>query len=136
AQAAITELAAEEDPYVPPTVSPGAARDAYSADDLEALIAEGNDAVGQVVRTDLFCGPISSIAVRDVEEGHEALKALTSADGRIAAAECRWSREAGSSDLTLVVPPALVEAFTGAPEEELNFVRRRRIPAQLEWLGR
>jgi hypothetical protein len=111
-------------------------REAYSPAQYERLLAEGEDAVGEIVRTELFCGSINPVAVRDTDRPHPGLVALADADGRVAAAECRWSRESRSSDFLLVVPPDLAEEFARAPEVELNFVRRRQVRAHVEWLGR
>lgn len=119
-----------------PAVLPGEVRDANSLGAFEALIAEGDRAVGEMVRVDLYCGSIGGVGVRDVRGAHPALEALADADGRVSAAECRWSSDARSSDLMLVVPPSLVSDFAAAPEVEMNFVRRREIPAHVEWLGR
>ncbi len=130
------ENASSAPPVQLPAVAPGEVRDAYTIGDFQALIAEGERAVGQVVRVDLYCGSISAVAVRDVQGISPALEALADVEGRVGAAECRWSEEARSSDMMLVVPPSLVTEFAEAPEVELNFVRRRRIPAHVEWLGR
>jgi hypothetical protein len=133
--AAMEQLTIAEPPPSPP---PGAAptREAFTLAQYERLIAEGGDAVGEIVRTELFCGNISPVTVRAGERSNPALVALADADGRAPAAECRWGREARSSDFLLIVPPDLAEEFARAPEVELNFVRRRRIPANVEWLGR
>jgi hypothetical protein len=122
--------------YTIPDTPPGTIRDAYSVAEFEALIAEGEQAVGDVVRTEIFCGSISPLAVREHERMNPAVNALADAEGRVAGAECRWSREARTADFILIVPPVLAEAFAQAPEEELNFVRLRRVSANVEWLGR
>ncbi|HUE96102.1 MAG TPA: hypothetical protein VMN39_05555 [Longimicrobiaceae bacterium] len=111
-------------------------RQAVTVADFESLVAEGDAAVGSVVEAELFCGSLSSIALRDVEGIDPRLAALADSDRRVPAAECRWSREARSTDLLLVVPPQLAAEFARAPEVELNFVRRRRVPADVLWLGR
>ncbi|MEX2569714.1 MAG: hypothetical protein WD737_00310 [Gemmatimonadota bacterium] len=135
AAATSTRVAAGE-PYTVPEVPDGSVRDARTLAEFEALIAGGDRAVGQVVRAEIFCGSIGALAVREIEGMNPALGALADADGRVAAAECRWSREARASNFVLVVPPALAEDFASAPLVEINFVRRRRIPAHLVWLGR
>jgi hypothetical protein len=115
---------------------PAPTRDAFGVASYERLLAEGDAAVGEIVRAELFCGSISSISVREPERAHPTIASLADADGRVGGAECRWSREARSSDFLLIVPPDLAERFARAPEVELNFVRRRRIPAHVEWLGK
>lgn len=122
--------------YTIPETPTGTIRDAYSVAEFESLIAEGEQAVGDVVRTEVFCGSISPVAIREFEGMNPALNALADAEGRAAGAECRWSREARTADFLLIVPPVLAEAFAQAPEEELNFVRLRRVSANIEWLGR
>jgi hypothetical protein len=134
AQAAAVERSLAMDAPAPAATAP--VREAPTLAQYQSLIAEGESAVGQRVRTVLFCGSISPVTVRDVERPNASLAALTDGDGRVAAAECRWSADARSSDFLLVVPPELAETFGHAPEVELNFVRRRRIPAEIEWLGR
>jgi hypothetical protein len=125
-------------PEAPPSPPPGAGptREAFTLAQYERLTAEGGDAVGEIVRTELFCGNISPVTVRTGERSNRSLAALADAEGRVPGAECRWGREARSSDFLLIVPPDLAEEFARAPEVELNFVRRRRVPANVEWLGR
>jgi hypothetical protein len=123
-------------PAALPPVPAGSVRDAYDVADYETLIAEGDRAVGQIVRADLFCGSIASRQVRDIEGINAALMALADADGRVGGAECQWGREGRTAEILLVVPPTLAAEFASTPEEEINFVRRRRVGAHIEWLGR
>lgn len=110
-------------------------REAFTLAQYEELVAEGQDAVGEVVRTELFCGSIMAVTTSDA--GAESVLApLKDAQGQVAGADCRWSREARTSDFLLVIPPDLAEEFADAPEVELDFVMRRTIPADVEWLGR
>jgi hypothetical protein len=113
-------------------------RTAYTLAEFEQLLAEGETAVGQVVRTELFCGSITPVTVRqgDNANANPTLVSLTDSQGRVGGAECRWSDEARNSDFLLVIPSGLAEEFARMPEVEMNFVRRRRVPAQVEWLGR
>jgi hypothetical protein len=130
-----TEPAAVAPPPVA-EIPPGQVREGFTAADYQTLIAEGDRAVGQIVRTDLYCTSITSTQVRDIEGINPALAALADSDGRVGGAECRWGREDRSAELLLIVPPNLAGDFASGPEVELNFVRRREVPAQLEWLGR
>jgi hypothetical protein len=123
-------------PPSPELLPPGQVREAFSAADYQTLIAEGDRAVGQIVRADLYCGSISSMQVRDIEGISPVLMALADAEGRVGGAECRWGREDRTAEILLVVPPDLAGDFATGPEVELNFIRRREVPAQLEWLGR
>jgi hypothetical protein len=113
-----------------------ATREAFTLAQYEGLIAEGVDAVGEIVRTELYCGSISLIATSEIETPTSVLAPLKDAEGRVAGADCRWSQEARTSDFLLVVPADLAEDFARAPEVDLDFVRRRVIPADVEWLGR
>lgn len=120
-----------------PQAAPGSTiRQAFSVAEFERLVAEGDAAVGAIVQAELFCGSIAPMALRQIEGIDPALSALADADNRVPAAECRWSREARSSDFLLVVPPDLAVEFASGPEVELNFVRRRRVAADVYWLGR
>src|SRR5690606_26796978 len=125
----------------PPVVTPSVsrtdvaagptAREATSLAHLEILLAEGESAVGQIVRTELYCQSITPIAVRSTDRGWGALDGIVDAEGRVGGAECRWSDESRSSDFLLVIPPELAERFTAMPEIEMNFVLRRRVPARI-----
>lgn len=111
-------------------------RDARTLGDYERLVAEGQAAVGQVVGAELYCGPIRSISMRKVDTPSPVLTALADAEGRVAGAECRWTREDRTANFLLIVPPYLAEDFARMPEEEINFIRQRVVPANVEWLGR
>ena len=104
--------------------------------DGAASVSEGDGAVGQLIRTELFCEPLTPVSVRDVTPPSNALVGLIDGEGRVGGAECRWGTEARSEDFLLVIPPQLAEEFARMPEVEVSFVRYRRVAAQLEWLGR
>jgi hypothetical protein len=127
----------------PPAVDPGApaaarapVRDAYSVGEFERLLAEGEAVVGQRVRATLLCEPTGQVAVRDVDRVTRSVAELADAQRRVPAAQCKWGTDAGAPDFLLLVPPELAERFAAAPEVEQNFVRRRRVHAEVEWLGR
>jgi len=111
-------------------------RDATTIAQYETLLAEGDAAVGQILRTELYCGSVMPITVRASTTPNPAIAGLIDGEGRVGGAECRWSSEARSSDFLLVIPPDLAEEFARMPEVELNFVMRRRLSAYVEWLGR
>lgn len=131
--AAISEQAQEQ---ALRDLAPGVIQDAFTSADFEGLVALGDAAAGRYVRAELFCEAIAPVMVRSFEGANPALLRMADSAGRVAGAECRWSRESRSSDILLVVPTELAEEFAVLPEEELNFVRRRRVPATVEWLGR
>jgi hypothetical protein len=111
-------------------------RDAYTLAQFERLLTEGNEATSQIVRTELYCESITPVNVRETTPPDPVLASLMDGDGRVGGAECRWGPEARSEDFLLVVPSELAEEFARMPEVEVNFVRYRRVPASVEWLGR
>lgn len=111
-------------------------RSATTAAEFERLVAEGESAVGELVEAELYCASIIPITMREMDQADPRLVELADAENRVAGADCRWSREDRSDNFLLIVPPQLAEEFARAPEVELNFVRRRRVPATLLWLGR
>ena len=128
-------------PAVDSTLPAGAnapLEDAYGAAGYERLVAEGEAAVGRRVRATMFCESIRSVGLRTGEgiTANRSVAETADAAGRVPAAECRWGEEATAPDLLLVVPPALAERFASAPEVEQSFVRRRRVQAEVEWIGR
>jgi hypothetical protein len=129
-----------QQPQAPPPPDPaGAAEEATGHADYERLLAEGGAARGRLVRVELYCGSVSSVATRQVPDEERALADLADAEGRVPAAECKWGRrrdEVQREDLMLVVPPHFVERFAQAPTVEDGFVRRRRVVADIEWMGR
>lgn len=112
--------------------------DAYGAGGHAALLAEGEAATGRRVRAELFCEPIRQVALRTGSNVTVRASVAEHADGagRVPAAECRWGSEASAPTVLLVVPPALAARFASAPEVEQSFVRRRRVVAEVEWIGR
>jgi hypothetical protein len=104
--------------------------------ELEALLARGEDAVGERVRTVLYCSGISPTSLRDVTRVNRSVAELADAGGRVPAAECQWAVATRGPTVLLLVPPDLATRFGQAPEVEQGFVRRRRVPAEVEWVGR
>jgi hypothetical protein len=113
-------------------------QDAYGAAGYEQLVAEGEAAVGRRVRAMMFCEPIRSVGLRTGGGimANQSVAETADAAGRVPAAECAWGDEATAPDLLLIVPPAQAERFASAPEVEQSFVRRRRVRAEVEWIGR
>ena len=112
--------------------------DAFGPEGFEKLMVSGEAAVGRVVRAELFCGSASNFAV---VAGHPAPRSVTELvqEGRVPAAECKWGQSsAGQSrpDFLLLVPPSLADAFSSAPVVTDNYVERRRLIAEVEWVGR
>ena len=120
-----------------PAARAGGPEDAYGTAGYERLVVEGEASVGKVVRAELFCGAPQNFTV---VQGHTAPRSVASLiqDGSVRATECKWgpTGEARRQDLLLLIPPALAEVFSGAPEVNDNFVQRRRVVAEVEWVGR
>jgi len=112
--------------------------DARTAADYERLLAEGDAAVGRRVRVELYCGAINPVALRAGEPVYASVAAVADSSGQVPAAECRWGRDRGvrREELLLIVPPALAEPFAHAPLVSEGFVPRRRIRAEIAWIGR
>lgn len=126
----------------PPAAGPAGAaarapvRDAYSVGEFERLVAEGAAAEGQRVRAVLFCEPTGQVALRDVDQVHPAVADLADATRRVPGADCKWGGDPNAPDFLLLVPPGLAERFAAAPEVRQGFVTRRRVSADVRWLGR
>ncbi|HEU0014279.1 MAG TPA: hypothetical protein VFQ45_11380 [Longimicrobium sp.] len=114
-----------------------AAEDAYGAAGLERLVLQGEGAVGRVVRSELYCEAPTNIAVTTGTRTEAAVAALVQ-DGRVPAAECKWGRrdDPRREDFLLLVPPALAGQFASAPVSNDGYVERRRVMAEVEWVGR
>lgn len=112
--------------------------DAFGTEGFERLMVAGEAAVGRVVRAELFCGSASNFAV---VAGHTAPRSVTELiqEGRVPAAECKWGQSsAGQSrpDFLLLVPPGLADSFSSAPVVSDNYVERRHLIVEVEWVGR
>lgn len=127
----------------PPPVDPNApaaagapVQDAYGVGDFERLLAEGESAVGQRVRTQVFCEPIAPVTLRDVDAVVRSVAELADTNRRVPAAPCRWGATESAPEFLLLVPPALAERMAMAPEVTQGFIRRRRLDVEVEWIGR
>lgn len=119
-----------------PPASSAPVLDGYTVGEFERLLAEGEAAEGQRVRAVLFCEPTRVISLRDVDEVNRSVAALADARRRVPGAECKWSGDAGAPDFLLLVPPELAERFAAMPRVRQGFITRRRVGAEVEWLGR
>jgi hypothetical protein len=123
----------------PPPAAGAPAQDAFRAADFEALSIQGAAAQGRRVRTQLYCGAPSPIALREqVQQVEAAVVALRDTQGRVPAAECQWGGqgEERRQEFLLLIPPELAEAFAAQPVTTDEFVERRRVVAEVEWIGR
>lgn len=124
----------------PPSRAAAAApvEDAYGAAGFEKLTIQGQAAVGRRVRTELFCDAPATVALNtQVTEVESAVAALRDAEGRVPGALCQWGSrgDARREDFLLLIPPALAADFAAAPVTTDDFVRRRRLVAEVEWIG-
>lgn len=120
-----------------PQATAGGPEDAYGSAGFERLVVEGEGAVGKVVRTELYCEAPQNFTII---QGHTAPRSMAALiqEGRVPAARCRWGNpsEPRREEFLLIVPPALAEQFSTAPVVQDNFVERRRVTAEVEWVGR
>jgi hypothetical protein len=120
-----------------PAATAAGPEDAYGTAGFERLVVEGEAAVGKVVRAELYCEAPQNFTIIS---GHTAPRSVASLiqDGRVPGSVCKWGRagEPRREDLLLLVPPASAQAFAAAPVVNDAFVERRRVVAEVEWVGR
>lgn len=124
-------------PKTPPVGAPAPVESAAGAAGFERLTLEGAAALGRRVRTELYCDPPGTYQVREGVQPEAVIAALAS-NGRVPAAECKWggAEDTRREDFVLLVPPELAGEFASAPTVTDQFQRRRRVRAEVEWLGR
>lgn len=108
----------------------------YTVGEFERLLAEGEAAEGQRVRTVIYCEPTRAITLRDAAEVNRSVAELADARRRVPGAECKWSDDDGAPDFLLLVPSEFAERFAAMPVVRQGFISRRQVPAEVEWLGR
>lgn len=120
-----------------PQAAAAGPEDAYGSAGFERLVVEGEAAVGKTVRAELYCEAVQNFTVIG---GHTAPRSVASLiqQGVVPAARCRWGTpaEPRREEFLLLVPPALREEFASTTVVQDNFVERRRVPAEVEWVGR
>lgn len=124
-----------------PQPPPAAALDsAFGAQGMERLVIEGDEAHGKRVLTELFCEAPSPVALTPPPSGQvEApVAALADAARRVPAADCKWGArdDQRREDFVLLVPTEMAEPFAAARVINDDFVQRRRLVAEVEWIGR
>ena len=124
------------DPANPDAAAAGP-EDAYGAAGFERLVVQGEGAVGKIVRAEVYCEAPQNFTII---QGHTAPRSVASLiqEGRVPAARCRWGApsEPRREEFVLLVPPALADQFATAAVVQDGFVERRRLFAELEWVGR
>lgn len=121
-----------------PPRQPGV-ENALTTADFERLTLESEGARGRVVKAQLFCDAPAAVAVQTSDSVEAAVAALLdTATQRVPAAECKWGAQDDPrrEDFLLLVPPDRADEFSRAPVILDGFVRRRRLIAQVEWIGK
>ena len=132
-----TAAPAPAQPAPAPAPTGGAPQEAFGAAGFERLVLEGPAATGRTVKAELYCEQPTSYQVRTTVEAEASVAALTT-NGRIPAAECKWggADDPRREDFLLLVPPGMARDFAAAPVASDQFQRRRRVVANVEWVGR
>ncbi|CAA9366797.1 MAG: hypothetical protein AVDCRST_MAG89-4166 [uncultured Gemmatimonadetes bacterium] len=110
---------------------------AFGAAGFERLVLQGPAAIGKTVKAELYCEQPTSYQVRTNVDAEAPVAALA-ANGRIPAAECKWggANDPRRENFLLLVPPDLADDFAATPVINDDFQRRRRLVANVEWVGR
>jgi hypothetical protein len=118
----------------------GVVEPALTTADFERLTLEGPRSVGRIVRAQLFCDAPTQVALMaGVDTVESAIAPLVDrAAQRVPAAECKWGQQDDPrrEDFLLLVPPELATEFGSQPVTLDGYIRRRRLVAKVEWIGR
>ncbi|HYJ78167.1 MAG TPA: hypothetical protein VEW03_00995 [Longimicrobiaceae bacterium] len=125
----------------PPAAPGGAPEPARSTADFERLVIQGDAARGRRVLAELYCETPGGVALEEGTDTLElALAALVDTVGgrRVPGAACKWGtqNDPRREDFLLLVPAELARDFASAPVIMDGFVRRRRLVAEVEWIGK
>lgn len=107
--------------------------------DYDRLVLAGEEAAGRRVRTELFCDTPRPVTLQEVEQLEAAIAALRDPAGEVRGADCKWGpggTGASRKEFVLLVPSDMATAFSNQPMVTDNFVQRRRIRGEVEWIGR
>jgi len=135
----VVDAAPAAPPAQPSRPASGPPVEAFGSAGFERMVIAGPAAVGQRVRTQLYCDAPSPVALRQqVQRVEPQVSELLSPEGRVVAATCKWGSQGDErrEDFLLLVPPDLADDFSAQPVTSDDFVRRRRILAEVEWIGR
>lgn len=123
----------------PPPAAPTAPIEGPRDADYDRLVIAGEEAVGRRIRTELFCDTPKPVTLQEVDQLEAPIAALRDQSGEVRGADCKWGRGGtGSSrkEFLLLVPPEQATAFASQPMVTDNFVQRRHIRGEVEWIGR
>jgi len=113
---------------------------AMTTADFERLTLEGERARGRVVQAQLWCEAPAAVALSSSTDTVEAAIAplVDRATLHVPGATCLWGAQddARREEFLLVVPPDLADEFASQPVVLDGYVRRRRVVAKVEWIGK
>lgn len=124
-------------PTPPP---PGRIEQAMTTADFERLALEGERARGRIVQAQLWCETPTRVALSSSTDTVEAAVAplVDRATSRVPGATCLWGAQgdARREEFLLLVPPDMADEFAAQPVVLDGYVRRRRVVAKVEWIGK
>lgn len=127
-------------PVVPSApMQPAAPERALTTADFERLTIQGDAALGRRVVAQLYCEAPTPVAVQgDTIESMVAAMVDTTGGPRVPAAFCKWGArdDPRRGDFLLLVPPEMAGQFASAPVTMDGYIRRRRLIAEVEWIGK
>jgi hypothetical protein len=108
--------------------------------DFERLTLEGERARGRIVQAQLYCDAPTPVALSASSDTVEAAIAplVDRAASRVPGATCLWGAQDDPrrEEFLLLVPPDLAQQFTSEPVTLDGYVRRRKVIANVEWIGK
>jgi len=118
----------------------GPVEQALRTADFERLTLEGERARGRIVQAQLYCDAPSPVALSSSTDTVEASIAplVDRAASRVPGATCLWGAQDDPrrEEFLLLVPPDLAQQFTSEPVTLDGYVRRRKVIANVEWIGK
>lgn len=118
----------------------GVVESAMTTADFERLTIEGERARGKIVKAQLYCEAPVSVALMSTTDTVEAAVAplVDRAENRVPGATCLWGNQDDPrrEEFLLLVPPELAAQFASQPVALDGYVRRRRVIANVEWIGK
>lgn len=118
----------------------GVVEPATTTADFERLTLEGERARGRLVQAQLWCEAPTPVAISSTTDTVEASIAplVDRAAARVPGAICLWGdqNDARREEFLLLVPPELAAQFASQPVALDGYVRRRRVVARVEWIGK
>jgi hypothetical protein len=118
----------------------GPVEQALRTADFERLTLEGERARGRIVQAQLYCDAPTPVALSSSTDTVEAAIAplVDRAASRVPAASCLWGAQDDPrrEEFLLLVPPDLAQQFTSEPVTLDGYVRRRKVIANVEWIGK